>query len=194
MTAQRPHWLAGVVGLELRNPLGSKSPRFAGELPAIWPKRRSRDGSRWSCGVANVQLRQGFRPKSKRARSTKTRSVAAKLRPKAAGSKSGRRIADAMSDRRNPDRIEHAMFEMVGARAAAIACGYEDANDLELAARAGAAASKAMPVILTTELLAGAAGAAAAVWSQAVRWRHRGLASERRKRPPAGAAPAVRAP
>jgi hypothetical protein len=141
-----------------------------------------------------VQLRQGFRPKSKRARSTKTRSVAAKLRPKAAGSKSGRRIADAMSDRRNPDRIEHAMFEMVGARAAAIACGYEDANDLELAARAGAAASKAMPVILTTELLAGAAGAAAAVWSQAVRWRHRGLASERRKRPPAGAAPAVRAP
>jgi hypothetical protein len=53
---------------------------------------------------------------------------------------------------------------------------------------------KAMPVILTTELLAGAAGAAAAVWSQAVRWRHRGLASERRKRPPAGAAPAVRAP
>ena len=49
---------------------------------------------------------------------------------------------------------------------------------------------KAMPVILTTELLAGAAGAAAAVWSQPVRWRHRGLASERRKRPPAGAAPA----
>src|SRR5580700_15658 len=95
-----------------------------------------------------------------------------------AGSKSGGRIADAMPDRRNPDRIEHAMFEMVGARAAAIACGYEDANDLELAARAGAAASKAMPVILTTELLAGAAGAAAAVWSQAVRWRHRGLASD----------------
>jgi hypothetical protein len=58
------------------------------------------------------------------------------------GSKSGGRIADAMPDRRNPDRIEHAMFEMVGARAAAIACGYEDANDLELAARAGAAASQ----------------------------------------------------
>jgi hypothetical protein len=39
-----------------------------------------------------------------------------------------RRLTDAMPDRRNPDRIEHAIFEMVMARAAAIACGYEDAN------------------------------------------------------------------
>jgi hypothetical protein len=42
-----------------------------------------------------------------------------------------RRLADAMPDRRDPDRIRHAMFEMVMARAAAIACGYEDANDLD---------------------------------------------------------------
>src|ERR1700730_16632184 len=32
-----------------------------------------------------------------------------------------RRLADAMPDRRDPDRIEHAMFEMVMARVAAIA-------------------------------------------------------------------------
>src|SRR5215470_2568282 len=42
-----------------------------------------------------------------------------------------RRLAEAMPDRRDPDRIRHAMFEMVMARAAAIACGYEDANDLD---------------------------------------------------------------
>jgi hypothetical protein len=53
--------VAGVIGLELRNPLGSKSARIAGEFLPIWAKRRSRDGSRRSCGVANVQLRQGFR-------------------------------------------------------------------------------------------------------------------------------------
>jgi len=32
------------------------------------------------------------------------------------------RLADAMPDRRDPDRIRHAMFEMVMARAAAIPC------------------------------------------------------------------------
>src|SRR5271156_1536952 len=42
-----------------------------------------------------------------------------------------RRLADAMPDRRDADRIRHAMFEMVTARVAAIACGYEDANDLD---------------------------------------------------------------
>jgi hypothetical protein len=42
-----------------------------------------------------------------------------------------RRLADAMPDRRAPERIRHAMFEMVMARAAAIASGYEDANDLD---------------------------------------------------------------
>jgi hypothetical protein len=36
-----------------------------------------------------------------------------------------------MPDRRDPDRVRHAMFEMVMARAAAIACGYEDAIDLD---------------------------------------------------------------
>jgi hypothetical protein len=42
-----------------------------------------------------------------------------------------RRLAEAMPDRRDPDRVRHAMFEMVMARASAIACGHEDANDLD---------------------------------------------------------------
>lgn len=42
-----------------------------------------------------------------------------------------RRLAAAMPDRRAPDRVRHAMFEMVMARAAAIACGYEDGIDLD---------------------------------------------------------------
>jgi Transposase DDE domain group 1 len=42
-----------------------------------------------------------------------------------------RRLAEAMPDRRDPDRIHHAMFEMVMARAAAIACGHKDAIDLD---------------------------------------------------------------
>jgi hypothetical protein len=42
-----------------------------------------------------------------------------------------RRLAEAMPDRRDPDRIQHAMFEMVMARAAAIACGHKDAIDLD---------------------------------------------------------------
>jgi len=40
-----------------------------------------------------------------------------------------RRLAATMLDRRDPDRIRHEMFEMVMARASAIACGYEDAID-----------------------------------------------------------------
>jgi hypothetical protein len=43
-----------------------------------------------------------------------------------------RRLADAMPDRRDPDRILHAMLEMVMARSSAIACGYKDGNDLDL--------------------------------------------------------------
>jgi hypothetical protein len=35
-----------------------------------------------------------------------------------------RRLAAAMPDRRDPDRILHEMFEMVAARSMAIACGY----------------------------------------------------------------------
>ena len=42
-----------------------------------------------------------------------------------------RRLAEAMPDRRDPDRVRHAMFEMVMARVSAIACGYEDAIDLD---------------------------------------------------------------
>jgi hypothetical protein len=41
------------------------------------------------------------------------------------------RLAAAMPDRRDADRVRHAMFEMVMARASAIACGYEDAIDLD---------------------------------------------------------------
>ena len=32
---------------------------------------------------------------------------------------------------RNPDRIRHAMFEMVMSRVLAIACGHEDAIDVD---------------------------------------------------------------
>ena len=42
-----------------------------------------------------------------------------------------RRLAAAMPDCRDPDRVQHAMFEMVMARVSAIACGYEDAIDLD---------------------------------------------------------------
>jgi Transposase DDE domain group 1 len=40
------------------------------------------------------------------------------------------RLAAAMPDNRDPNRILHTMHEMLMARASAIACGYEDANDL----------------------------------------------------------------
>jgi Transposase DDE domain group 1 len=40
-----------------------------------------------------------------------------------------RRLAAAMPDRRDPYRVLHEMFDMVAARAMAIACGYEDAID-----------------------------------------------------------------
>jgi hypothetical protein len=42
-----------------------------------------------------------------------------------------RRLAEAMPDRRDTDSIRHAMLEMLMARVAAIACGNEDANDLD---------------------------------------------------------------
>jgi hypothetical protein len=41
------------------------------------------------------------------------------------------RLAGAMPDRREASRIRHAMFEMVMARVCAIACGHEDAIDLD---------------------------------------------------------------
>jgi hypothetical protein len=41
------------------------------------------------------------------------------------------RPANAMPDRRDPDRIRHEMFEMVMARVSAIACGHKDAIDLD---------------------------------------------------------------
>jgi len=42
-----------------------------------------------------------------------------------------RRLAEAMPDRRDPERVRHAMFEMVMARVSAIACGHKDAIDLD---------------------------------------------------------------
>jgi hypothetical protein len=39
--------------------------------------------------------------------------------------------AEAMPDRRDPDRIQHAIFEMVMSRVLAIVCGHEDAIDLD---------------------------------------------------------------
>jgi hypothetical protein len=42
-----------------------------------------------------------------------------------------RPLAEAMRDRRDPDRVRHAMFEMVMARSSAIACRHKDANDLD---------------------------------------------------------------
>ena len=41
------------------------------------------------------------------------------------------RLAAVMPDRRDPDRIRHEMFEMLMERVSAIACGYEDAIDLD---------------------------------------------------------------
>src|SRR5262249_33240475 len=41
------------------------------------------------------------------------------------------RLAAGMPDRRDPDRIQHSMREMLMERVSAIACGYQDANDLD---------------------------------------------------------------
>ena len=41
-----------------------------------------------------------------------------------------RRLAE-MPDRRDPDRILHAIFELMMSRTSAIACGYKDAIDLD---------------------------------------------------------------
>ena len=38
-------------------------------------------------------------------------------------------------DRRDPTRVTHALADMLRARIFAIACGYEDCNDLDRAAR-----------------------------------------------------------
>ena len=41
------------------------------------------------------------------------------------------RLAATLPDRRDPTRIRHDMIELVSARVLAIACGYEDGNDLD---------------------------------------------------------------
>jgi hypothetical protein len=42
-----------------------------------------------------------------------------------------RRLADCMADRRDPSRITHQLDDILRARVLAIACGYEDADDLD---------------------------------------------------------------
>jgi hypothetical protein len=41
------------------------------------------------------------------------------------------RQADAFSDARDPARIRHSLADILRARGLAIACGYEDANDVD---------------------------------------------------------------
>lgn len=41
------------------------------------------------------------------------------------------RLAAVIHDRRDPERVRHAMADILRARIFAIACGYEDANDLD---------------------------------------------------------------
>lgn len=41
------------------------------------------------------------------------------------------RLAEAIHDPRDPGRVTHAMADILRARIFAIACGYEDANDLD---------------------------------------------------------------
>src|SRR5262245_41835148 len=41
------------------------------------------------------------------------------------------RLADSLTDRRDPNRIEHSLVELIKTRAFAICCGYEDGNDLD---------------------------------------------------------------
>ncbi|WP_430700524.1 transposase [Mesorhizobium humile] len=40
-------------------------------------------------------------------------------------------LAAAIQDSRNPQRVTHAMADVLRARIFATACGYEDANDLD---------------------------------------------------------------
>ena len=42
------------------------------------------------------------------------------------------RFASCFSDRRDPERIEHTVTELVSQRILAIACGYEDLNDHDI--------------------------------------------------------------
>jgi hypothetical protein len=41
------------------------------------------------------------------------------------------RLADGLTDRRDPTRISHSLAEMIKTRVLAICCGYEDGNDLD---------------------------------------------------------------
>jgi hypothetical protein len=41
------------------------------------------------------------------------------------------RLADSLTDRRDPSRVEHSLVEMIKTRVLAICCGYEDGNDLD---------------------------------------------------------------
>jgi hypothetical protein len=49
----------------------------------------------------------------------------------APAARTGDRLAAAIRDRRDPERITHVMADILRARIFAIACGYEDGNDLD---------------------------------------------------------------
>ena len=53
--------VAGVIGLELRNPLGSKSARFAGGFPVDLAETAQPRRFAFELRVEDMQLRQGFR-------------------------------------------------------------------------------------------------------------------------------------
>ena len=62
------------------------------------------------------------------------------------------RFASCFSDRRDPERIEHTVTELVSQRILAIACGYEDLNDHDILrddALLAAAAGKLDPTVAT---------------------------------------------
>jgi hypothetical protein len=40
------------------------------------------------------------------------------------------RLAGSLTDRRDPERVEHGLVELIETRTFAICCGYEDGNDL----------------------------------------------------------------
>jgi hypothetical protein len=61
---QRPHCVAGVVGLELRNVVANYPPERLPRFPGIQPNSGHRDYSHLSCGVEQTQLRAAARQAS----------------------------------------------------------------------------------------------------------------------------------
>jgi hypothetical protein len=64
---QRPDWLAGVVGLELRNVVIKYPFENSHSFPGIQPNSGHRDYSRLSCDVEDTQLRASCRDRARAA-------------------------------------------------------------------------------------------------------------------------------